>query len=96
MPKDLVRVLSNMLATGALGGMTSYLRKLNLDKELIPTGRFMPLLGAGMERTRHMILDAQALSDLNILEGCVSCPPSSSASCLFNYLNHCKTPFGRR
>ncbi len=95
-PAELAEILSNAVTTAALGGLVSYLRKLNLDAELVTTGRFGPLAGSSSAASRHMTLDAQALSDLNILDCGSSRAPGGTAVCLFQHLDRCKTGFGRR
>jgi DNA mismatch repair protein MSH6 len=39
-----------------------------------------------------MVLDAQALQHLEIVEGA----DGKSAGSLYNYIDHCVTPFGKR
>ncbi len=95
-PAELAEVLSHPIATAALGGLVSYLRKLNLDAELVNAGRFGPLAGSSSAASRHMTLDAQALSDLNILDCGTSRAPGGTAVSLFQHMDHCKTGFGRR
>jgi hypothetical protein len=96
LPPEMAEILSNPVATTALGGLVSYLRKLNLDAELVTTGRFGPLAGSSAAASRHMTLDAQALSDLHILDCGTSRAPGGTAVSLFQHLDHCKTGFGRR
>ncbi len=95
-PPELAEILSNSVATAALGGLVSYLRKLNLDAELVTTGRFGPLAGSSTGVSQHMTLDAQALSDLHILDCGTSRAPGGTPVSLFQHLDHCKTGFGRR
>jgi DNA mismatch repair ATPase MutS len=95
-PAELDKILEDHVSAAALGGMVSYLRKLNLDSELITTGRFLQLSRAGTAAATHMILDAQALSDLQILDCGTDRPSCGNASSLLQYLDHCRTGFGRR
>lgn len=95
-PEGLQIILRDDISAAALGGIASYLRKLNLDSDLVRIGRFLPLACAGIGTARYMTLDAQALSDLHILDCGIDSPSCGNVSSLLRYLGHSKTGFGRR
>ncbi|KAK4124556.1 DNA mismatch repair protein Msh6 [Parathielavia appendiculata] len=90
-PKKLSEAKNKDLAISALGGLTYYLRILKLDQNLLSQGNFdwyHPI-----HRNGTLILDGQSLINLEIFANTVNGGPEGT---LFNLLNRCITPFGKR
>lgn len=67
---ELIRAGERTYALSALGGSLFYLRQSLLDEKLLPCAEFEPLTCSGLINNirKHMILDAAALENLEILE----------------------------
>ncbi len=92
-PSVLEAALSEMpLAIAALGGCIGYLRELKLDRQLISCGNFR-LYRAISQASQYLILDAQTLANLEILQNTVD---RSKEGTLLKTLDRCSTPFGKR
>ncbi|KAL2151243.1 hypothetical protein VTH82DRAFT_6341 [Thermothelomyces myriococcoides] len=90
-PEKLSEVKDKDLVMSALGGLTHYLRLLKLDQSLLSQGNFTwynPI-----HRNGTLILDGQSLINLEIFANTVNGGPEGT---LFNLLNRCITPFGKR
>ncbi|KAK4098074.1 DNA mismatch repair protein Msh6 [Parathielavia hyrcaniae] len=90
-PKKLDEAKSKDQAMSALGGLTYYLRILKLDQNLLSQGNFgwyHPI-----HRNGTLILDGQSLINLEIFTNTANGGPEGT---LFNLLNRCITPFGKR
>lgn len=77
-------------AMASLGAMLYYLETLNLDKDLARSRNFD--LYDPLRRGECMILDAQSLTHLNVLQN----DQGEAAGALHTLLNRCVTPFGKR
>uniref|UniRef100_A0A1B6HAN9 DNA mismatch repair protein n=1 Tax=Homalodisca liturata TaxID=320908 RepID=A0A1B6HAN9_9HEMI len=93
------------LAVKALGAVTWYLSRCQLDQQLLSMGQFTTYKPVDQEvplqedkkssdviTARHMILDSTTLKNLNVLEN--SC--GGTAGTLLSKLDHCSTPMGKR
>ncbi|XP_062194119.1 DNA mismatch repair protein MSH6-like isoform X2 [Phragmites australis] len=98
----LPNLLSELIGLGdrthglsALGGCLFYLRQTLLDEKVLPCAEFEPLACSGLINNiqKHMILDAAALENLEILENLRTGDLSGT---LYAQLNHCVTGFGKR
>ncbi|KAH6623466.1 muts domain V-domain-containing protein [Chaetomium tenue] len=90
-PKTLAESKDKDLAMSAMGGLTHYLRVLMLDRNLLSQGNFAwynPI-----HRNGTLILDGQSLINLEIFTNTANNGPEGT---LFNLLNRCITPFGKR
>lgn len=90
-PKKLVEVQDKPFLMSAFGALVSYLRNLKLEKNLVSQGNFEwynPI-----HRNGTLILDGQTLINLEIFANTVNGGPEGT---LFNLLNRCITPFGKR
>jgi DNA mismatch repair protein MSH6 len=90
-PKTLAESKDKDLAMSAMGGLTHYLRVLMLDRNLLSQGNFSwynPI-----HRNGTLILDGQSLINLEIFTNTANNGPEGT---LFNLLNRCITPFGKR
>ncbi|KAH6847418.1 muts domain V-domain-containing protein [Chaetomium sp. MPI-CAGE-AT-0009] len=90
-PETLTESKNKDLAMSALGGLTHYLRVLMLDRNLLSQGNFAwynPI-----HRNGTLILDGQSLINLEIFANTANNGPEGT---LFNLLNRCITPFGKR
>lgn len=98
----LPKLLSELITAGdkthalsALGGSLFYLRQTLLDEKLLPCAEFEPLACSGLINNiqKHMILDAAALENLELLENIRT---GGLSGTLYAQLNHCVTGFGKR
>lgn len=89
-PEAVVELLGQEEAMSSLGAMLYYLETLNLDKELVRSRNFD--LYDPIKRGECMVLDAQSLTHLNILQN----DHGEASGTLHNLLNRCVTPFGKR
>lgn len=91
---ELIGAGDRAYALSALGGSLFYLRQVLLDKKLIPCAEFEPLTCSGLlnNTRKHMIFDAAALENLEILENATG----GLSGTLYAQLNHCVTGFGKR
>ncbi|KAJ1289623.1 hypothetical protein BS78_02G178900 [Paspalum vaginatum] len=82
-------------ALSALGGSLFYLRQTLLDERILPRAVFEPLACSGLINNiqKHMILDAAALENLELLENIRT---GGLSGTLYAQLNHCVTGFGKR
>ncbi|KAJ0589820.1 putative DNA mismatch repair protein MutS/MSH [Helianthus annuus] len=83
-------------ALSALGGTLFYLKKAFLDESLLRFAKFelLPCSGFADVTTKpYMILDATALENLEVFENSVN---GDSKGTLYDQLNRCVTPFGKR
>ncbi|KAH6615735.1 muts domain V-domain-containing protein [Chaetomium sp. MPI-SDFR-AT-0129] len=90
-PQQLSEAKDKDLTMSALGGLTHYLRILKLDQNLLSQGNFAwynPI-----HRNGTLILDGQSLINLEIFANTAN---GGSEGTLFNLLNRCITPFGKR
>lgn len=90
-PEKLNEVKDKDLVMSALGGLTHYLRLLKLDQNLLSQGNFTSY--NPIHRNGTLILDGQSLINLEIFANTVNGGPEGT---LFNLLNRCITPFGKR
>ncbi|KAL6600784.1 hypothetical protein ACP70R_045069 [Stipagrostis hirtigluma subsp. patula] len=99
--KCLPNLISELIGAGdrtyglsALGGCLFYLRQVLLDEKILPCAEFEPLACSGLINNiqKHMILDAAALENLEILENAAG----GLSGTLYAQLNHCVTGFGKR
>ncbi|XP_076896229.1 DNA mismatch repair protein MSH6-like isoform X1 [Bidens hawaiensis] len=108
MPSDskdyLPEVLSELMtekkigsfALSAFGGTLFYLKKAFLDESLLRFATFelLPCSGVADVTTKpYMVLDATALENLEVFENNVN---GDSKGTLYDQLNCCVTPFGKR
>ncbi|EMS59893.1 DNA mismatch repair protein Msh6-1 [Triticum urartu] len=70
------------------------IQQVLLDDKLLPCAEFEPLTCSGLinNMRKHMILDAAALENLEILENATG----GLSGTLYEQLNHCVTGFGKR
>lgn len=90
-PKALFAAKKKDLTMSALGALTHYLQILKLDKSLISQGNFQwynPI-----QRNGTLVLDGQTLINLEVFANNVNGGPEGT---LFQLLNRCVTPFGKR
>ncbi|XP_076905467.1 DNA mismatch repair protein MSH6-like [Bidens hawaiensis] len=83
-------------ALSALGGTLFYLKKAFLDESLLRFATFelLPCSGFADVTTKpYMVLDATALENLEVFENNVN---GDSKGTLYDQLNRCVTPFGKR
>lgn len=97
--KDIISDDSMGLATAALGNVVKYLENLKIVEKIIPLSKFYCYTHEGSEGTldhsKNMILDAQALDNLDIFEVQLKSKKVSQGS-LYEFINHCVTKFGVR
>uniref|UniRef100_J3MXB1 DNA mismatch repair protein n=1 Tax=Oryza brachyantha TaxID=4533 RepID=J3MXB1_ORYBR len=93
--RELIEAGDKTYALSALGGSLFYLRQALLDEKLLPCAEFERLTCSGLTSPirKHMILDAAALENLEILENARNGDLSGT---LYAQLNHCVTGFGKR
>lgn len=86
------------LMMSAIGGAISFLVDLKLDKVIVPKANF-EMFDLNQKNhttsstTSSMILDGGAISNLELFENSFD---SSSKGTLWEFVNHCHTPFGQR
>lgn len=90
-PKALEQHKDQDLVMSALGGLVSYLRVLKLERPLLSQGSFEAY--SPIQKNGTLILDGQTLINLEIFSNTVT---GSAEGTLFNLLNKCVTPFGKR
>ena len=85
------------LALGAYGACVGYLKRLLLDKQLVPLGsmaKWQPTDEIGsLAADGHVVLDSKALNNLEVFENTFD---RGSAGTLFEILNHTCSAFGAR
>ncbi|RKO96654.1 hypothetical protein CXG81DRAFT_2665, partial [Caulochytrium protostelioides] len=92
-PAVLQTLAAAPLALSSLGGLISYLRDLKIDGPLLSARnftRYHPLHQRGQD---HLILDGQTLLNLEIFHNSAD---GTARGTLFEMLNHCITPAGKR
>ncbi|KAJ2894245.1 uncharacterized protein MKZ38_007806 [Zalerion maritima] len=90
-PEVLQEAKDKELVMSAFGGLTKYLALLKIDKALISQANFQwysPIV-----RNGTLVLDGQTLINLEIFANNVDGGPEGT---LFQLLNRCVTPFGKR
>ncbi|CAK7220593.1 DNA mismatch repair protein msh6 [Sporothrix bragantina] len=90
-PQKLREVRDKPFLMSAFGALVSYLRGLKLERNLLSQANFEwynPI-----HRNGTLILDGQTLINLEIFSNTVNGGPEGT---LFNLLNRCITPFGKR
>lgn len=90
-PEKLQQAKEKDLLMSALGGLTHYLRFLKLEKSLLSQRNFAAY--SPIHRNGTLILDGQTLINLEIFANTAN---GGSEGTLFNLLNRCITPFGKR
>ena len=85
------------LALAAFGGCVGYLRRLLLDKQLVPLGsvaRWVPTDEIGSPAAANfLVLDSKAIDNLEVFE---NTSDRGVKGTLFHILNHCSSAFGAR
>ncbi|CAM0951311.1 unnamed protein product [Alopecurus aequalis] len=91
---ELIGAGDRAYALSALGGSLFYLKQVFLDNKVLPCAEFEPLTCSGLinNMQKHMILDAAAIENLEILENATG----GLSGTLYEQLNHCVTGFGKR
>ncbi|KAK6860821.1 hypothetical protein PG995_004457 [Apiospora arundinis] len=90
-PATLTEAKDKDLLMSALGALVQYLRVLKIERNLLSQGNltwYNPI-----HKNGTLILDGQTLINLEIFNNTVN---GSSDGTLFNLLNRCITPFGKR
>lgn len=90
-PEALQELKGDDLVMSALGGLVSYLKFLKLERPLLSQGSFE--VYNPIQRNGTLILDGQTLVNLELFSNNLS---GGSEGTLFNLLNKCVTPFGKR
>lgn len=79
------------LSLSAFGGLCWYLRSLKIDQSIISLGNISGY--EPMQQSKYMVLDGQSLQNLEIFANTFD---GSSRGTLFQLINRCITPFGKR
>ncbi|KAJ5622287.1 DNA mismatch repair protein msh6 [Penicillium herquei] len=90
-PETLREAREKELVISAFGALVQYLRVLKIDKDLITIGNFTwydPI-----KKTSSLVLDGQTLINMEIFANSFD---GSAEGTLFQLLNRCITPFGKR
>jgi len=90
-PKALREATEKEMVMSAFGALIQYLRKLLIDKELVSLGNIQwydPI-----RKATNLVLDGQSLINLEIFANSFD---GGSDGTLFQMLNRCVTPFGKR
>ncbi|SPO40682.1 related to MSH6 - DNA mismatch repair protein [Pseudozyma flocculosa] len=90
LPQGIASMLDRDAAMSALGAMLSYLATLNLERDLCSSRNFN--IFDPLRQDRCMVLDAQSLTHLNVLQN----DQGTDVGTLHRLLNRCATPFGKR
>ena len=90
-PETLQQYKDDDLVMSAIGGLVSYLRLLKLERPLMSQGSFDPY--SPIQKDGTLILDGQTLINLELFTNSSN---GTSDGTLFNLLNKCITPFGKR
>lgn len=90
-PKILEESRNKNLLMSALGALVHYLRILKLERTLLSQQNFNWY--SPIHRNGTLILDGQTLINLEIFSNTIN---GGSEGTLFNLLNRCVTPFGKR
>ncbi|KAI9789807.1 MAG: DNA mismatch repair protein msh6 [Piccolia ochrophora] len=90
-PKELREARDKTLLMSSFGALVQYLRMLKIDRDLVTLGNFTwydPI-----RKATSLVLDGQTLINLEIFANTFD---GGSAGTLFELLNRCITPFGKR
>lgn len=90
-PEVLEQQKDNDLVMSAVGGLVSYLRFLQLERPLLSQGSFE--MYSPIQKNGTLVLDGQTLVNLEIFANSVN---GGTEGTLFQLLNKCITPFGKR
>lgn len=90
-PEALQRYSDDELTMSAVGGLVSYLRFLKLERPLLSQGNFEAY--NPIQKNGTLVLDGQTLVNLELFSNSAN---GTSEGTLFNLLNKCVTPFGKR
>lgn len=94
-PKKLQEICQDQdkygLSLCAFGGLCSYLRSLKIDSSVISLGNISGY--DAIQQSTHMVLDGQSLQNLEIFANTFD---GSARGTLFDLINRCITPFGKR
>jgi DNA mismatch repair protein MSH6 len=90
-PKALREASEKELVMSAFGGLLQYLRTLLIDRELVSLGNIQWY--DPVRRATSLVLDGQSLINLEIFANTFD---GGSDGTLFQMLNRCVTPFGKR
>ncbi|KAJ1656673.1 DNA mismatch repair protein msh6 [Dispira simplex] len=81
------------LALSAVGGLVSYLRSLKLDHDLVSLGNFSQY--QPMCHATSLLMDGQTMANLELFQTTDE-NQGGEAGTLFQLINRCVTPFGKR
>ncbi|KAF3147528.1 DNA mismatch repair protein msh6 [Orbilia oligospora] len=90
-PEALEKSRDKPLVLSAFGGLLWYLRQLKIDADLVSLANFQwydPI-----RKSTSLVMDGQTLQNLEIFSNSFD---GGAAGTLFNLLNQCITPFGKR
>ena len=87
-----VRERGLAMAGSALGGLLYYLRRVLIDKEQLAVGEFRLYEATDARFAQNMVLDAQTLENLEILQN----DQGGREGTLLAHVDHTATAFGRR
>ncbi|KAK6538595.1 DNA mismatch repair protein msh6 [Orbilia ellipsospora] len=90
-PEVLEKARDKPLVVSAFGGLLWYLRQLKIDTDLVSLANFQwydPI-----RKSTSLVMDGQTLQNLEIFSNSFD---GGAAGTLFNLLNQCITPFGKR
>lgn len=90
-PEALKQSREKELSMSAFGALVQYLRVLKLDRDLITIGNFS--LYDPIKKASSLVLDGQTLINMEIFANSAD---GGSDGTLFQLLNRCITPFGKR
>ncbi|KAF5863649.1 DNA mismatch repair protein msh6 [Aspergillus alliaceus] len=90
-PEALRAARDKELAMSAFGALVQYLRLLKLDRDLITIGNFSSY--DPIKKASSLVLDGQTLINMEIFANSFD---GGSDGTLFQLLNRCITPFGKR
>ncbi|PYH47363.1 mismatch repair ATPase MSH6 [Aspergillus saccharolyticus JOP 1030-1] len=90
-PEALREARDKELVMSAFGALVQYLRILKLDRDLITIGNFSSY--DPIKKASSLVLDGQTLINMEIFANSFD---GSSDGTLFQLLNRCITPFGKR
>ncbi|KAH8881671.1 DNA mismatch repair protein Msh6 [Thozetella sp. PMI_491] len=90
-PEKLEQARDKDLLMSALGALVQYLRVLKIEQNLLSQGNFEWY--SPIQRNGTLILDGQTLINLEVFANTAN---GGSEGTLFNLLNRCVTPFGKR
>lgn len=90
-PEALKVALDEPVLLSAVGGLVWYLQSLKIDRELLSLKNFS--MYDPVKDTSSLILDGQTLINLEVFQ---NNSDGSNEGTLFELLEHCTTPFGKR